>query len=70
MNNDGGKGMKNEREFEVIEISPYAKYVIVANVKLSLDECERIASKLDRWQDSNNKFLLLSGEFMLKRIDE
>ena len=70
MNSDGGKGMKNEREFEVIEISPYAKYIIVPNVRLSLDECERIASNLARWQDSNNKFLLLSGKFMLKRIDE
>lgn len=62
--------MDNKQEFEVIEIAPNAKYVIVVNAKLSMVEYERIAYRLREWQQSGEQFLVLSGDFVLQRIDE
>jgi hypothetical protein len=62
--------MEDKQEFEVIEISPNAKYVIVPKVKLSMAEYEHIAHRLTKWQKSDNQFLVLSGDFVLQRIDE
>ena len=62
--------MESKPVFEVIEISPFAKYVIVVNAKLSMAEYEHIAQRLRGWQRSSEQFLVLSGDFVLQHIDE
>ena len=56
--------------FQVIEISPTAKYVVVSKVQLSMSEYEQLACQLRRWQKSDEQFLILSDVLALKRIDE
>lgn len=56
--------------FQVIEISPTAKYVIVPKVRLSMSEYEHLARQLMRWQESGEQFLILSDVLALKRIDK